>query len=791
MLPANERIHDYRPQPLTRRGREPIIDVARKAAFARPAVMRGVMQPTVELIRLNRRRLFHRTLWGLVLTTVYALTQAAYVAPAIGQDKKDVNAKDVNAKDVKAKVEDEKPAPIVLIQVPLPLTNNVDQLVQGQISRAIKQLSQHAKRPTLILEFRPEAESAGEGSDFGRAHSLARYLVGEELATVKTVAYLPHSVKGHAVLPVLACEQIVMAKNAELGAAGVDEKLLDETMRGAYRDFASRRLTIAPAIALGMLDDELEVVRVTTPDGVRFETGEGVAKLRAEGLANREDTLFRGGEPHVLDGNRMRQYGFATHLAEDKAGLAAALNISPASLRAPLVPDEGWKPIRVEIDGPVNHQKVNWILRVVSDHRKQRDFNLLCIEINSAGGNIHESVRLAQEIADFGKDIRTIAIVRREARADAAIIAWACDDLVMWEGAHIGGQGDGRKVRDREREMLRDPLERIAQLRQRTWSLPLAFVDPNTQLWPYQRMGSNDFLYLSTDEWNKLPEKEDWVRGANMLPSSSGFDAKAATEIGLATHVIHTNEELKSLYHLEGEIKNVRSNWALQAIEWLADPRLSAMLLFVAMFALMIEFSSPGVGVPGFIALLCFVLFFWSQFLHGTASGLEICLFVVGIICVLIEIFVAPGTMVFGLGGGLMIVSSIILASQTFVLPTNAYQLSQMPVSLTVFIVGLTGAFVAVGLVRRYLPDTPYFNKMILQPPGEEELEHRQVREQLVQWAHLSGKRGVTTTALFPSGKALFGDEMVDVVSAGEMIEKGASVVVLDVIGSRVLVREV
>src|SRR5690606_20498934 len=144
-------------------------------------------------------------------------------------------------------------------------------------------------------------------------------------------------------------------------------------------------------------------------------------------------------------------------------------------------------------------------------------------------------------------------------------------------------------------------------------------------------------------------------------------------------------------------------------------------------------------------------------------TGLEIVLFVVGILCVLIEIFVAPGTMIFGIGGGLMVVSSIILASQTFVFPTNAYQLRQAPISLAVFIFGLAGGIVAIGLIRRYLPGTPYFNRMLLKPPAHEEIEERQAREHLVQWAHLSGKRGTTTTALFPSGKALFGDEMVDV----------------------------
>lgn len=724
---------------------------------------------------------------GLILTALYGLAAGpadSWQRPAFGQATEEKPAGQAEA----AKPE----TAVALIQVPLPLTGNVDQLVRGQVSRALNRLPSDAKRSTLILEFHPTADGAGEGSDFGRAHSLARFLVSEKLARVKTVAFLPNSVKGHAVLPILACEQIVMARDAEIGDAGADEKLLDETMRGAYREFADRRRTVHSAVALGFLDNDLEVTRVTTPDGIRYELAAGLADLRAKGLANKETTVFAAGEPHLLTGSEMRQEGFATHLAEDKAGLATALGIPPSALRAPLDPEEGWRAIRVDIDGPVTHQKVNWVLRVVDDHAKRNDFNLLCIFLNSAGGNADESIRLASQIASFPKQIRTVAVVQREALADAGIIAWACDDLVMWDTATIGGQGNLNSRHNKsDRETLRAPLERIAELRQRNWSLPLAMIDDETQVWPYQRMGSTDRVFLSPDEWNQLPEKESWEKGPNLLDIDSGLDAKTAADIGLATHVVHNLAEFRSLYHLEGELKNVRSNWALQAIEWLADPKLSAMLLFVAMFALMIEFSSPGIGLPGFISLLCFVLFFWANFLNGNATGLEILLFVVGILCVLIEVFVAPGTFVFGIGGGLMVVTSLILASQTFVLPTNIYQLKQMPVSLGIFAVGIAGGIVAIGLIRRYLPDTPYFNKMILKPPQDEELEERLTREQLVQWAHLAGKRGVTTTALFPSGKALFGNEMVDVVSAGEMIEKGASVVVIEVLGSRVLVREV
>ncbi|WP_425618258.1 NfeD family protein [Anatilimnocola sp. NA78] len=723
------------------------------------------------------------TTFGLLSLCLYALLQAPTSTSLWAQNEQPPAAD-------KAAANKPAEALAVLVQVPLPLTGNVDQLVQKQIDRALKRLPKDAKRPTLILEFRAPPDGVMAGSDFGRAHTLAKFLVSDVLAQVKTVAYLPHSVQGHAVLPVLACEQIVMAKEAELGAAGVDEKLLDETMRGAYREFAQRRRTLPAAIALGMLDSELEVFKVSTNDGIRYEASEALAGLRAQGVVTKEETVFRAGETHTLSGNEMRFHGFATHLVEDKSTLAAALQLPPTALRALAVPEEGWRPIRVDIDGPVTNQKVSWVKRVVEDHRQKNDFNLLCLFITSGGGNITESMELASFLAELDKDVRTVAFVPRQALADAGLIAWACDDLIIGDNVTIGGPGDVT-FSAAQREAAQAPLQRIASLRQRNWSLPLAMIDPQAEVWPYQRAGSPDMLYLSPAEWAALDNNQEWQRGPSVLRLRSGIDTKTAVETGLATHVVQNQEEFKSLYHLEGDLPSAKSNWALAAIEWLADPKLAAMLLFIATFALMVEFSSPGLGVAGFISLLCFVLYFSSQFLHGNATGLEICLFIGGIACVFIEIFVVPGTFVFGVGGGLMIVSSIVLASQTFVVPSNTYQLNQMPISLTILVVGIAGGIAAIAAIRRFLPDTPYLNRMMLKPPQHEELEERLEREQLVHWAHLAGKRGTTTTALFPSGKALFGDHLVDVVSAGEMIPKGADVVVTDVIGSRVLVREV
>ena len=49
----------------------------------------------------------------------------------------------------------------------------------------------------------------------------------------------------------------------------------------------------------------------------------------------------------------------------------------------------------------------------------------------------------------------------------------------------------------------------------------------------------------------------------------------------------------------------------------------------------------------------------------------------------------------------------------------------------------------------------------------------------------------MTTTKLVPSGKARFGDDIVEVISEGDFIPKDAQIVVSEVRGNRVLVAAV
>ena len=144
-----------------------------------------------------------------------------------------------------------------------------------------------------------------------------------------------------------------------------------------------------------------------------------------------------------------------------------------------------------------------------------------------------------------------------------------------------------------------------------------------------------------------------------------------------------------------------------------------------------------------FVAALAFMLFFWSNFLHGTAGWLEVLLFLGGVFFLLLEMLVLPGFGIFGLGGGAMILASLVLASQTFVLPQSESELAELRHSLTIVAAATLCVVAAAIALRRYLPHAPVFRTLLLNPTPEEELVDLDYRESLADFSHLVGQQGV------------------------------------------------
>ena len=400
------------------------------------------------------------------------------------------------------------------------------------------------------------------------------------------------------------------------------------------------------------------------------------------------------------------------------------------------------------------------------------------------------------ELANFllmldPSQVRTVAYIPKEARADASLIALACDQVVMLPKAVLGGPGAKEISKDNVELLQKKIRESLAPHKGRSWSLPAALIDPEIEVYRCTKPG--EVAYFSPEELAEQPNPDQWEKNQKVTVHKVPLKlfGTQAVEIDLANYTVANFGEFKLHYGLEADPALVEPGWADQFIEALGSRGVAILLLFIGVAGLYFEFHTPGLGIGAFVALVCFVLFFWSQFLNGAPGWLISLMFLAGVACILLEIFVIPGFGIFGLGGGILLILSLVLASQILVMPRSSQQVAEMQRSL-LLIGGVTAALFAAALfARKWLPHAPIFSHMILAPPENEELESIQRRELLVDLHELVGVQGVTATPLVPAGKARFGDAVIDVIADGDMIDPGKTVEVVEVHGNRVVVREI
>lgn len=697
---------------------------------------------------------------------------------------------------------DERPAapPAVghLIEVPLPIAGNSDQSVRAQIRRVLENRPEDTRPPVLVLEFGQSEEQTGAGSEFGRCFELARFLIGEELRGARTVAYVPHRLEGHALLAAMACQEVVMHEEAELGRAGDEGISLGKVEREAYVDIHAQRQTLPAAIAMGMLDPQLEVYRAKLKSGTAWILSDELESVRDEPGFSGYDTVIKRGEVGSFTADELRtKFGFISRVVSDRADLAAALKLSR------LVDDPSvggqWRAIRVDLIGPINARRVTELQRSIDDAMREAEgegepVNFICLWIDSPGGSAADSISLINylEGLDRGR-VYVAAYIPGNARADASTVAMACDTIAIHSDATLGGSGAG-VLDDDEAADLVQRIREITKARSGQWSLWAAMVDRTLTVYRYNRQGTDQVAYFCEAELDEQRDKDQWEMGDEVVDDQTllKVEGAQAQDLGLAAHAVADFGEFRRTFGLEDEPQLVRRNWAHFLIDSMrGNWFLPWFLMFIGSFALIAELSSPGVGVGGFIALVCFALFFWLKVLDDTATGLEILLFIVGVGCIAVEVFLLPGFGVFGIGGGVLVIIALVLMSQTFVIPRNEYQLEQLPYSLFTVVAAGAGVFAGISIMRRYAEHTPGLRSVILAPPSDDEQEQLNRREALANFVHLRGKRGTTVTQLTPSGKARFGDDLIDVITDGEVVPKETDVVVVEVHGNIVVVEPV
>lgn len=361
--------------------------------------------------------------------------------------------------------------------------------------------------------------------------------------------------------------------------------------------------------------------------------------------------------------------------------------------------------------------------------------------------------------------------------------------------------GKYEHVPEKIRTDLSTRIRDLAERNNRPAALAQAMVDNTLEVFRVKHAETGDPRFLTDNELKTLPDADKWEKQESVFkPNDKDFlevTGLQAVSISLADMNVEDRRQLADQLNYSGSWLELRRTWVDNMVFILNSPLVTVLLFLVGMVALFVEFSAPGISIGGLISALCFTLFFWSRFLGGTAGWLEVVLFLMGILFLMMEILVIPGFGVAGLGGILLIILSLVMASQTFFMPGNMGEWQTTRRSLLV-VFGSGVGFMALAVVlTRYLGGIPILSRLTLTPPtaGEAALHVAGLTAEQGQVRGLAvievGAEGAAETPLRPSGKAMFDGELIDVVTEGDFIDVGELVQVRLVEGNRVVVRKV
>jgi membrane-bound serine protease (ClpP class) len=243
----------------------------------------------------------------------------------------------------------------------------------------------------------------------------------------------------------------------------------------------------------------------------------------------------------------------------------------------------------------------------------------------------------------------------------------------------------------------------------------------------------------------------------------------------LSSGTVETIEELlQKLDYVDAARVDIKPTGVERLATWIN--MISPLLLIIGIAGIYIEFKTPGFGLPGIIGIVAFALYFFGGYIAGL-SGLEwIAVFLLGLALVGLELFVFPGTVALGLIGAVLMLVALVMAMVDVYpgMPTiPTFEKLELP--LRDLFIAFVGGGAAVLLLSRWLPKTSIYGKLVSQTASGmstvAELEQKQKSR--------IGQVGVAISSLRPGGKAQFGDEILDVISQGDMIDKGQRVKII------------
>ncbi len=488
----------------------------------------------------------------------------------------------------------------------------------------------------------------------------------------------------------------------------------------------------------------------------------------------------------------------------------------------PALPKSVDRAFVIPIREPISAKTYKALRRKALRSRKA-SAQLVILDVDTWGGDAIAALDIARLLKKDLGDVYVLCYVHTRAISAGALIALACDEIVMNPTGKLGDCAPivmGGKLEGVEREkietVLRTEFEESAQRNGYNVALATSMVSHDQEVWLVRNRKTHELRYVLAGEYQskvanapqdgekktKPPRKTEWeflevvLAEGKLLTMTPG----KALEYGFASRIVKAPEGdpyagLLKPYHLSRPPVVLEDTWSEDLVDVLTHPVVAGILVFLTLLFGYTEMHTPGFGVFGAIAIFCLVVLLAGQYLVGLAEWWELAVFGLGILLLLAEIVFIPGFGVAGISGIVLIIVALLAmfvpnAPDTLPIPHTPLAWDMLQNGVLALCLGFLGFLLAAAVLSRFLPKWSLVEKcrLVLAPSPAATDAPRPDNSPML---HIRpGATGVTETPLHPVGRVWFGEDLLDAVSEGGLIARGRRVRVLRRDGNRIIVEE-